>query len=321
MITDPHQLIDLFIKDQDELRDTSKSKYSSMLFLWVEWLIIHGLSWGEVEKVNVVNFKKEMIEKGKSTLYINNFLCILNKFYGWLNDAGHYPKNIAWGIKKCERYKGFRKMILSLPQVEQLLKSIDLKSETGRRDYLIIKLMLTSGLRSVECSRLKVGDFIDKEPYSLMVLGKGKDNKVKVGISNDVAMNIKKYLGRRILKDKHPLFLVWEKAHYDDPMSAAYIGIMVKARMKSAGIDDKLISAHSLRHTYAVSLLRNGASLYEVSALMRHSTQNMTRNYLRFIEEETRLKRKYSDQLETYYETKQVELGFETNVKELYETL
>lgn len=320
MNQDPTIMIGIFIKDQDELRETSRAKYASMLNLWQEWLIIHGISWHEASKPHIIKFRNELKEKGKSTLYINNFLCLLNKFYGYLNDAGHYPQNIAWKVKKLERYKGFKKMILSLDQVESLMKSIDMESATGLRDYLIIKLMLTSGLRSVEVSRLNIGDF-DSEQASLMVLGKGKDVKVKVGISHEVASLIKKYLGRRIEKKDHPMFRVWENAHYNDRMSSTYIGIMIKARMKKAGIDNKLISAHSLRHTFAVSLIRNEVSLFDVQALMRHTSANMTRNYTRFIEEEIRMKRKYSDQLEKYYRTKQTELGFESNIKELYETL
>ena len=321
MITDADTMIENFVNDPDrELSDESKKKYTSTLNRWAIWLTVAGVSWPDARKVDVINFKRDLVEKGRSNLYINQHLSVLNLFYGYLNDAGLYPMNIAWKVKKLEGYKGFRRMILNLDQVKSLIKSIDLKSATGMRDYLIIKIMLTSGLRSCEVSRLNVEDLlVDK--CRLMVRGKGKYTKTPVGISANVVTDIKRYLGKRInMKDK-PIFLVWEKAHFYERMSSTYIGIMIKARMKKAGIDDKLISAHSLRHTYAVSLLRSGVSLFDVSALMRHSSMNMTRNYVRFIEDEVRMNQKYSDQLEKYYDSKQMELAFESNIKELYQTL
>lgn len=320
MTTDTDILIDEFLK-QDDVRETTKGKYRNMLRLWCNWLIINGISWGEVRKPHVIKFRDDLKKQEKSSLYINILLCILNKFYDYLQEANLYPMNIAANVKKLEGYKGFKKEPLTADQAEALIKSIDTTTVTGKRDILIIKLMLISGLRCVEVSRLDTEDInLDKIPY-INVLGKGKTNKVKVGLSDEVARDLKKYVGKRMDKTDEPVFLVWEKAHSSERMSATYIGIMIKARMISAGINDKKISAHSLRHTCAVQMIRNDNSLYDVQITLRHTSSNMTQNYLRYIEEERRFQLRLPNQLEKFYKTKQIQINYENNLQHSREML
>lgn len=314
MTTDPHILITRFLESHD-VSELTRNNYRNMLNAWAEWLVISGISWGEVVKPVVIRFRNEMKEKGRSTLYINNFLCLINKFYDFLEDTGEYPLNIAAGVKKFPRYNGLLKMPLDLEQVDALLKSIDSKAETSQRDRLIIKMMLTCGLRCIEVSRLNVEDLkLNQVPPFMEVLGKGKVNKQPVGMPDELVDDLKKYLGKRIHKPDHPVFLVWEKCHHLDRMTPTYMGIMIKKRMKSAGIDDPKISAHSLRHTYACTMIEMDIPIYDVQMTMRHTKPEMTQNYLRYVEDHRRLSKRLQDQLNKFYKTRQKEINYETNI-------
>lgn len=320
MITDTDILIKEFLAQHD-VRPETKAKYGNMLSQWCQWLIINGISWGEACKPHVQKFRDQLRAQEKSSLYVNGILCLLNKFYDYLQDAELYPLNIAANVKKLEGYKGFRKLPLDADQADSLIRSIDTGTQVGKRDLLIIKLMLISGLRCVEVSRLDTDDVIlDRIPY-INVMGKGKSKKVKVGLSDEVAADLKKYMGKRITRQGEPVFLVWEKIHLPERMSPTYIGIMIKSRMKKAGIDDKMISAHSLRHTCAVQMIRNDNSLFDVQISLRHTSPNMTTNYLRYIEEERRFLLRLPNELEKFYKTRQVPINFENKLNHSGKTL
>lgn len=285
-----------FLNDQD-VEKTTKRNYHNVLQAWFTWMVLNGISSDEVRKPHLIKYKNEMYSKDKSPLYINTCLSILRKFYRFMDDSGYYP-DIAAGIRGFKRYTGFRKKPLTLEQVDQLLNSIKKNTKIGMRDYLVIKLMLTSGLRAVEISRLNVGDFIEGSTPGVRVLGKGRKEKTFVRIPRELAAELKVFLGKRMEEILRPVFLVWEKRLHEDRYSAKYIGIMVKARMKDAGLNDKLLTAHSLRHTTAVMMINQGASLFDVQTQLRHTDANMTRNYLRFIEDEKRKELEWVDKLE-----------------------
>ena len=312
MITDTHILIEEFLAQHDVIPDT-RDKYRNMLSLWCDWLTKSGISWLEARKPHVIRFRDEMAHSNKSSLYINCHLNLLNKFYDYLQDANHYPLNIAANVKKMERYKGYRKDPLELEQVYSLLNSIDTMTKTGKRDMLAVKLMLISGLRCCEVSRLNTDDiYLDKKYIS--VRGKGKTEKVRVNISDDVAEELRLYLGKRINKTDEPVFLVWEKAHISDRMTPAYIGIRIKMLMVAAGIDDKMLTAHSLRHTCATQLILAGNSIRDVQLTLRHSTSTMTENYIKKIDEQMRIKLNLPNMLEKTFNSKQIAINFKNNL-------
>lgn len=296
MITNPAIWINEFLSEQD-VNEATRKNYHNTLMAWVTWLTVNGISWGEVRKPHVIRYKNELYEKGRSPLYINTCLSIFRKFYRYLDDAGLYP-DIASGVKGHKLYHGFRKRPLTPEQVDMLLSSIDTETKTGKREHLIIRMMVTSGLRSVEVSRLDIGDFTDGSIPGLRILGKGRKEKTFVRISRDVADELRGYIGRRMDKIFDPVFIVSEGQLRECRVTPKYIGIFIKARMKKAGLDDKLLSAHSLRHTTAVMMINQGASLYDVQSQLRHTDANMTRNYLRFIEEEKRHQLEWVDKLE-----------------------
>ncbi len=295
MITDTGILIPEFLKDQD-VTEKTKVNFRNALNCWSTWLTVNGISFEEARKPHIIRYKNELADKGRSALYINNLLNILRKFYQWTDDAGYYA-DIASGVKGFKRYQGFRKKPLTAEQVAELLKSIDTTSRKGRREHLVINLMVTSGLRAVEVERLNIGDYSNGAYPGVNVLGKGRKEKTFVRISSEVSKEMKEYIGARIEDYFKPLFMVNESKLQESRLSSTYIGIMIKSRLKKIGIDDKLITAHSLRHTTAMMMIDAGASLFDVQNQLRHTDANMTRNYLRFIEEEKRKKMDWVDRL------------------------
>ena len=130
-------------------------------------------------------------------------------------------------------------------------------------------------------------------------MGKGHESKDQtVKVARPVATLIYKYLAARgeVDKDNHtskkfetPLFTSTARnSSKGRRLSAQSVGKMIKARMKAIGIDSKKITAHSTRHFAATCAIKSGVDLREVSAMLRHSSINITMTYLHDISLESR---------------------------------
>ena len=189
------------------------------------------------------------------------------------------------------RNRDYQKKGLVLDQVKKLMNVFDQKTLKGKRDYAIVSLMIRSGLRCSEIVRLSVGDVMEESgKLGVMVQGKGRNDKEFLPVSDKIAEALSQYLLTRKLNDKDPLFTSVAYNNLGGRMTPNSVSWMVKSKLKSIGIDDKNITAHSLRHTYAQMLFRVDTNLYEVQQRMRHTSSKVTEIYLAGIRKELLLK-------------------------------
>ena len=182
-------------------------------------------------------------------------------------------------------------------QAKDLLNAVKGDSLISRRDRAIIALALQTGVRTCEISRADRGDlYQDGDDWFLDVQGKGriqKDDTVRVAPA--VAELILSYLDLRgVVGDSEPLFTStsrntnWQKNSYGNRLSEQSIGKMIKRMMKSVGINDKKITAHSTRHYAATTAIKAGCDIREVSAMLRHTSLVVTAVYLHDLSVRTR---------------------------------
>jgi integrase len=164
----------------------------------------------------------------------------------------------------------------------------------GKRDYAIINLMVRMGLRCIEVCRLNITDFVLEEGQWLVrIHRKGREGKDDTqGMTLKVINPIKEYFSQRDHQDNAPAFINhgYHNSKEDYRMDPKSISFIVKQRLRDIGIDDPLISAHSLRHTCAVTAINEGTDIYNVSAMMSHRDIRTTMIYLKYIKEETKKK-------------------------------
>lgn len=283
--------------DEADVSDTTLTNYSRILYSWEKWLILNGIPWQQARRPHVIRYKKQLYDNGLSPLTVNTYLTVLRKFYQW-TEINEYFKDIATSIRGFKRYTGFRKKPLMEPQVHQLIKAIDTATVTGWRNYCIIRLMILAGLRTIEVSRLNVGDFYNNGTRGVDVLGKGRTEKTFIPIGSDLVYEINQYLkNRKHLKPEDPLFTSESNHNRGFRIQPASISRIVKKSLRDIGITSKEYSAHSLRHTTAIRLIMAKKSLFEVQSFLRHTDTNMTRNYLRFLEDMERRNAKWIDEM------------------------
>lgn len=285
-----NQLVEEFLSDH-EGKPGTKKKYRDNLSVFIKWLTVHGINHHEVKRCDVISYIQWLRESGRAESTVVSYIVCIRQFYTYLNDIELYP-NVAKNIKASVKDQVFKKKPLRPDQVTKLLCSIDRESIIGKRDFAFINLMVRMGLRCCEVCRLDSDDFILDEGQWLVNIfrkgGAGKDDTQ--GMTTKVIEPIKVYFDARNIQSSEPAFINHGYAGKNPRMDPKTISLIVKQRLKAIGIDDPLLTAHSLRHTTAVTAINEGTDIYHVRALMGHRDIRTTLIYLKYIEEETKKK-------------------------------
>ncbi|HEX5417074.1 MAG TPA: tyrosine-type recombinase/integrase [Chloroflexota bacterium] len=174
--------------------------------------------------------------------------------------------------------------------VRMLLAACPADTPIGRRDQAILGLLFSSGLRIAElCSlnreQLREDSLGAEEVIELSVIGKGRHSRI-IFVNREAQDLIRRYLADRD-DDDRALFIHYRpgkrvEAGTVEPLRLTPRAIqqMVRRQAIKAGIPEKL-TPHSLRHGFAVDLLRGGADLRTVQDLLGHRTVTTTQIYTR----------------------------------------
>lgn len=149
------------------------------------------------------------------------------------------------------------------------------------RDRAILAMLFSTGMRVAELCSLD-RDKIDLRRGELSVIGKGRKIRL-VFLSDDAKKTIDDYLQKRTDVDE-ALFIRVPKGNTfskeaDLRLTPRSIQRIVKKYAVQAGIMGKKVSPHTLRHSYATDLLRNGADIRSVQAMLGHASVTTTQIY------------------------------------------
>jgi len=229
---------------------------------------------------------REYLRADHKPTTIQGYLAAVKLFFQWTEQSGYYP-NIATRVKGAKVDRGHKKDYLTTKQASRLLQSIDTSTIQGKRDYAIIALMLTTGLRTVSIVNANVGDIrAAGDAIALYYKGKGHEEKATyVKLSDQVEQAIREHLATRLdTSDTAPLFTSASNRNGGERMTTRSISRLVKDHLKAAGYNSDRLTAHSLRHTAATLALMNGATIEEAQQLLDHANINTTLIYSHAIE-------------------------------------
>lgn len=279
--------ISLFCASQD-VKESSRSLYLRTIKLFFEWVERKGKRLSDLTRVDILEYKDELFNRGLSSLSVASYLTSIRKFYEWA-EGNRFSPNIAKGIKTPKRKQAFKKQHLTEEKSRELLSHFE---SLSLRDFAIVNLILRTGLRTIEVVRADVGDISFKGNRRILkVWGKGHDTKDDFVVLTDKAYYpIRNYLAtRKGAKAGEPLFSSDSHRNTGERLTTRTISRLCKDGLKAIQLDGREFTAHSLRHTTAVTILKNGGNLEAAQLLLRHSSPTTTQIYTESIKEELRL--------------------------------
>lgn len=267
-----------FLRAQD-VRESSRETYRKGLKRFLSWLQSRGVT--SPTRETLLEYKDALRDAGLSPLSVSSYVVTVRKFFTWLETTRGLP-NIARGIKGARRTRGFRKDPLTLPQVKELLASIDRREILGLRDLALIALLTTTGIRTIEAIRANVEDLRQEGGEAILwIQGKGRDTKDEPAVlPAETLKPLYEYLAARgPAKKDAPLFTSLSNRNGGGRLNTRTLRRIIKERLRAIGIDSDRLTAHSLRHTAITLSLKGGATIQEAQALARHANINTTLIY------------------------------------------
>lgn len=251
-------------------------------------------------RLDILNYKEYLKSKNKAAS-VQKYIVVIRNFYRWLSIEG-YGSNIAEGVKGAKIVSDFKREALTAEQAKRLLSRAKYHASKGikeLRDYTIIALLLTTGLRTIEVERSNISDINAVDGVRLLyIMGKGHDDKDSfVKLSPQVYLIIQDYLMQRS-DGYEPLFINHDTHNLGERVRTRTVRAVVKELLRQIGIDNPKYSAHSLRHTAATLSLLQGANIEDTQQLLRHKDPTTTQIYIHRLDKmKGNLEEKISDAL------------------------
>lgn len=229
----------------------------------------------DLNKNDLNDFSYDQALNGLSPATIARRIATIKNFYMFLESD-----NLAKGIISEEitipKKDKTLPQVLSEEEINQLLNAPDLTSEKGIRDYAVLEILYSCGLRVSEAANLQINQINEQEEI-INILGKGKKERI-VPIRKSALKAVKTYINE--VRNKH--LVIDNKAVFicknGKRMSRQALYNIVVNNAKLASIQ-KEIHPHTLRHSFATHLLDNGADLRVVQELLGHTNIGTTQIY------------------------------------------
>lgn len=280
-------MLDLIQAYENYLAKVKKASYNTVssyirdIRQFSDWFSVNvGEDLLQVSQLNIQNYLQYLQHTGKSGATASRALASLKNFYSYLVASGFLEFSPAFGDIHVERGEKKLPQILTGKEVELLLAQPSCVDAKGYRDKAMLEVMYATGIRVTELIDLNCDDV----NLDLGVIKCSTSRKSRVIPIYPAALRaLTSYL-----KDVRPIMVV-------DPTETALFVNISGVRMSRQGFwkilkyyqnkacIEKEITPHTLRHSFAVHLLENGADLGSLQELMGHSDISSTQMYTHMV--------------------------------------
>ncbi len=222
------------------------------------------------------SYRLYLEEEQLSAATLSRSVAALHSFFQYLLSENRIPTDPSENLKPPKVEKKVP-CVLSVAEVDLLLEQPNIRTAKGIRDKAMLELMYATGIRVSELIHLKEKDISLTMNY-LSCHEQGKERMIPFG--EPAKQALKTYLKnarQELLKGKESDVLFCNCS--GGTMSRQGFWKVIKAYALQAGIDES-ITPHTLRHSFALHLIQNGADLKSVQEMMGHSAISTTQMYL-----------------------------------------
>jgi integrase/recombinase XerD len=276
------KLIDTFIDAlwlADGLAKNTLAGYRSDLSLFANWLAARQATLTSIHgaEVNAYLAHLHTRDGGIKSASQRRLMASMKRFYLWLLDQGRIPSDPLRDIEKPKPIQRFPKT-LAEKQVSDLLDAPDTNTPLGLRDRAMLELLYATGLRVSELIGLRLFE-LSLNDNVVRVLGKGAKERL-VPLGEIAADWLTRYLAEARgdllgAKTSDAIFVTQRGTG----MTRQMFWTLIKKYALHAGIPQRQISPHVLRHAFATHLLNHGADLRVVQLLLGHADISTTQIY------------------------------------------
>lgn len=239
-------------------------------------------SYSELNRDNILSYKKQLKQLNKSATTINHRLSALKKYNLWLietkQDSNIYV--ISNDMMKIQKQYASPTKINDKDVIDFYNQ---LQKEQNKRNIAIVYLILSTGIRRAECANIKINDIDFRDDKLIIRSGKG-DKQRSVLLNSKVIEILKDYIDtdRNNYIYKHSPYL------FISSKSKKIANETINAIMKPYGGDK--ITPHMLRHFWATNAYKKNMNLVEIANNLGHSSLQTTTIYTHPSEDEMRAK-------------------------------
>ena len=237
----------------------------------------YNLSPEQIELFHLKIFIHEIHELGISPATQSRILSGIRSFFNYLLLQEYISSDPT---ELLDFPKTSRKLpdTLSVYEIDAMMKLIDHSLPEGQRNRAILEIIYSCGLRVSEAINLKITDLHFEEDY-IMVIGKGdKQRLIPVGEIAKKQVGIYLQLIRPLLPIKKAASDTLFLNRRGSKISRVMVCLIIKELAQKAGIH-KVISPHTLRHSFATHLLEGGADLRAIQEMLGHQSITTTEIY------------------------------------------
>jgi integrase/recombinase XerC len=232
--------------------------------------------WGDVDQYTIKAYLQSLADVGNASVSRGRKLACLKSFFKYFISQGTVKTDPTVTIK-MPKVQQKEPSYLTEQEYKRLLRTVQ-KNATKyfkQRDTAIITMFLGMGLRLSELVELDIGN-INFEDGTIKVTRKGNHERI-LPANDEVMITLNRYLKTRDDGTaQQPLFL----SKRNQRIGNGSVWYLVKKYLKQAQIEKDKLSPHTLRHTFATILLKQGENILTIKELLSHRNLRTTERYL-----------------------------------------
>lgn len=264
-----------YIKNEKKLTENTLEAYIRDILQFKEYLQENKiLSFKDTTKTTIITYLMNLQKKGKSTSTISRNLASIRCFFQYLLNKNIIEEDPTLNLRspKCEKRIP---SVLTMEEVNLLLTQPNPKDFKGARDKAMLELLYATGLRASEIISLNIDD-VQLDASLLIVRDNNNQRVIPIGREALKALShyISNYRSNLDHGIKEPLFLNYSGRR----LTRQGFWKIIKQYTIKANIS-KAITPQTLRHSFAVHLIENGADIKTVQEMLGHSDISTTQIY------------------------------------------
>ena len=272
-----------YLTEEKHAQKNTLNSYARDLNQFQTWLMANGITdLKKVKKETVNEYLQYMSGKGKSPATVTRSTASIRSFYNYMLREGRVKTNPAKAVTSQKVERKYPE-ILTNREVELFLEQPKCVDEKGFRDHAMLELLYATGIRVSELIGLNVED-VNLQVGFTRCTTHGKERIIPLYTAAVKAL--REYMEKirpRIIADENQQALFVNMS--GERMSRQGFWKIIKYYQEKAEIN-KDITPHTLRHSFAVHLLENGADLRSIQEMLGHADISSTQIYTHVIQKQ-----------------------------------